>query len=412
MKRWRGKRVLFDFSATQWTPYYLRSRTVFLLVSMLILSSDVDALQVTGGNVTVLQGGTVTMSCKLSDTQESLTQISWQRQTRRYPQNDNFFTILPTNGPLFVNGEDSRFKFVGSLDDSIGNLQLANVTLMDEGIYMCIFTLFPSGNHKTAISLQLLVPPVTSLEDNHLILGEKEVSLVTCTAAGSRPPAEVRWLTGTLSNVRATNTSTPHANGTTTTVSSLFGVPTKEINHHLVQCVITSVALPKEETLSTTIQVNFAPIEVNIRERSKNTFECVAESNPPANFTWTRSNLSWPQHAVRVAGATLNFPSMTSDLNGVYRCEASNPYGKKYDKLYVHTTEGACTACWTLFGLLSFLSVVGLVVCCLHKSGTFPRIFERSERIQTTSCGLSDAQRVEEEEETAERLMQEGCVDK
>lgn len=100
----------------------------------------------------------------------------------------------------------------------------------------------------------LLVPPVSSLEYNRPTLGNEEVSLVTCIAAGSKPPAEVRWLTGSLAEtVRETTNFTQHANGTTTTTSSLFGVPTKEINSRLVQCVITSAAM--SETLSFNIQV-------------------------------------------------------------------------------------------------------------------------------------------------------------
>ncbi|GLD67585.1 nectin-1-like isoform X2, partial [Lates japonicus] len=220
--------------------------------------------------------------------------------------------------------------------------ELSNVTLLDEGVYTCIFTLFPSGNHETKIPLNLLVPPVTSISHNHpVMLGNEEVSLATCTAAGSRPPAEVRWLTGTLAEkVRATDSSTHHTNGTTTTVSSLFGVPTKEINQHAVQCVVTNPALSKEETMSFTIQVYFSPTGVNIGEKSKDSFQCVTEANPSANFTWRRPSHSFPQPGVRVEGATLQFLSMSSDLNGLYQCEASNLYGKDSGYLYVHVTSG------------------------------------------------------------------------
>ncbi|XP_071332257.1 nectin-1-like, partial [Trachinotus anak] len=194
---------------------------------------------------------------KLTDTTEALTQISWQRTTRGKPQNDNFFTILPTDGPKFDNGNSDRFEFIGSLNGKNGSLQLSDVTLVDEGVYTCIFTLFPTGNYKTEIPLNVLVPPVTYVKDNVPVLGDEEVSLATCTAAGSRPPAGVRWLTGTLAEkVRATTNSTRHANGTTTTVSSLLGVPTRDINQRSVQCVITSPALLKEETIPFSIQVS------------------------------------------------------------------------------------------------------------------------------------------------------------
>ncbi|XP_040004727.1 nectin-3-like protein [Xiphias gladius] len=379
-----------------------------VLMPAFLLSTFSNAVQLIGGNITMVQGGTIVLPCKLTDTTESLTQISWQRKTREKLQNDDFFTIM-SDGPQFVNGHDKRFEFIGSFDDKNGSLQLADITLLDEGIYTCIFTLFPSGNYKTEIPLNVLVPPVTHVEDNLPILGDDEVSLATCTAASSRPPAEVRWLTGTLADkVRATTSSIQHANGTTTTVSSLLGVPSREINHHLVQCVFTSPALSKEETVPFTIQVYFSPMEVNIGERSKDSLQCVTEANPKANFTWRRSGQSWPQSAVRVEGSTLQFLSMSSDLNGLYQCEASNLYGKDHGYLYVHVTSGTCTACWTLFSILLSLIVIGVAaaVWYLPKSRMSPRALkgsrEQMQRVCKTSSGFEKAQRVEEQETVEE----------
>ncbi|XP_030284882.1 nectin-3-like protein isoform X3 [Sparus aurata] len=360
-----------------WKPCFFRSNTMFILVSATILSALTEGLQVIGGNKTVAQGETVVLPCKLIDTTETLSQISWQRTTRGKPRNENFFTILPKDGPKFVDGYDERFRYIGIFDDNNGSLQLSDVTLMDEGIYTCIFTLFPSGNHKTEIPLNLLVPPVSSLEANTPVLDDKEVLLVTCTAAASKPPAEVRWLTGDLAGkLRATTNSTEHGNGTTTTMSSLFGIPSREINHHLVQCDVTNAALANKQTLPFTIQVHFPPTDVIISQQASNSFECVTEANPDANFTWNRSDNSWPQSAVRVEGATLQFLSMTSDLNGLYQCEASNPYGTKRSHLYLHVSSGNCAACWTLFSLLLILNVAAAALLYLHKSGKLQRIRE------------------------------------
>ncbi|KAM8749564.1 nectin-1-like isoform 2-T4 [Acanthopagrus schlegelii] len=362
-----------------WSPRFFRSIKMFMLVSAMVLAALTEGLQVIGGNKTVVQGGTVVLPCKLIDATETLSQISWQRMTRGKPRNENFFTILPTDGPKFVDGHDERFRYIGIFDDNNGSLQLSNVTLMDEGTYTCIFTLFPSGNHKTEIPLNLLVPPVSSLEAIPPVLGDKEVSLVTCTAAASKPPAEVRWLTGDLAGkLRATTSSTEHGNGTTTTISSLFGIPSREINHQVAQCVITNAALGSTQTLPFTIQVHFPPTDVIISERTSNSFECVTEANPDANFTWKRSDNSWPQSAVRVEGATLQILSMTSHLNGFYQCEASNPYGTKRSHLYLHASSG-CTVYWALLIPLSILIVAvaaAAALLYLHKSGKLQRIRE------------------------------------
>ena len=116
---------------------------------------------------------------------------------------------------------------------------------------------FPSWVHVNLLCLiTLLVPPVIRVKDNLPTLADKEVCIATCTAAGSKPPANVTWLTGSLAgNLRATANSTHHDNGTTTTVSYLFGVPTKTIHQQVVHCVVTSPALSKETKINFTIQV-------------------------------------------------------------------------------------------------------------------------------------------------------------
>ncbi|KAM7380423.1 hypothetical protein PAMP_003721 [Pampus punctatissimus] len=240
------------------------------------------------------------------------------------------------------------------------------------------------------------VPPVTSLKDNLPTLGNEEVSLVSCIASGSQPPAQVKWRTGTLEEkVRETTNSTQNANGTTTTISSLFGVPTREINQHLVQCVVTSAALSIEKILPFTIQVYFSPMEVTISDLSSDSFQCVTEANPHANFTWSRTGGLLPQSAVRAEGQTLQFISMTPDLNGEYQCEASNPYGRKHGRLYLHVTSGACTTGWILFGISLFLNVFGAAAAWyFYKSGKYLRTDYRT--AVPTLPKLSSSQEKEE----------------
>ena len=110
----------------------------------------------TGGRVTGVFGESAVLSCKLGDTTETLTQISWQRRTKEKPANDNFYIIESTNKPHFVNGRDDRFNFLGNFGAKDGTIQLSNIALKDEGSYTCIFTLFPSGNLRKDIPLTVL----------------------------------------------------------------------------------------------------------------------------------------------------------------------------------------------------------------------------------------------------------------
>uniref|UniRef100_A0A3P9J6X4 Ig-like domain-containing protein n=1 Tax=Oryzias latipes TaxID=8090 RepID=A0A3P9J6X4_ORYLA len=156
---------------------------------------------------------------------------------------DVFLIIQPTIGLKYRNEKDFRFEFIGNFNDKNGTLKFSNVTLKDEGSYTCIFSLFPSETQSR--------------------ISQLEVPLATCTAAASKPKAEVRWIKGSLEGkVREELKETRHANGTTTTWSTLLGKPGREMNGQSVKCVISCEAT-KEEILETNIQVHL-PENVDI----------------------------------------------------------------------------------------------------------------------------------------------------
>lgn len=53
-----------------------------------------------------------------------------------------------------------------------------------------------------------------------------------------------------------------------------------------------------------------------------------------------RLNRPWPQSGVRVEAASLHFFSLSSDLNGLYVCEAKNAHGRQRGHLAFHYTSG------------------------------------------------------------------------
>ncbi|XP_056905768.1 nectin-1-like isoform X6 [Takifugu flavidus] len=343
-------------------------RNIFIIFAVGFLMTL--APSVVGRDVSVIQGETGVLLCNVIDTDDSVAQISWEKRTRGHPQDSEFVTIRPESGLKVINGDGDRVKFIGNIDDKNGSLELSGITLMDEGIYTCAFTLFPGGTQQQkTISLNVVVPPVSSLVDNHPVLGDKEVSLATCTAAGSKPPATVSWLFGDLpGDLTTIRNAIRHQNGTVTTVSSLVGVPSRELDQQLVQCVVTSKAT-KDQTLPFTIRIYFPPSEVNINEQPDGSFSCDTAAKPKPEIVWTRIDGSWPESSVTVKDGRLKFLTMDASLNGLYQCEASNEYGSKYGRLYVHNNAGHCTDCWTLFGLLISIIVVAGVIRFLCTSG-------------------------------------------
>ncbi|XP_045062582.1 nectin-3 isoform X2 [Coregonus clupeaformis] len=317
-------------------------------VILLIIQRDTESTQVIGGSRTVVQGEDVDLSCRLIETDEELEQITWQKSTQEEKQNHNFMLISPNGVTNFIalNGLKGRVQFIGNPSENLGSIRITAARLLDEGTFTCIFSIFPSGTYNVEIPLTVLVPPVVSVTvDVPIVVGENEVVLATCVAAGAKPQAEVRWNTGAFSSLlRTVTNSTQHVNGTTTVLSHLLGAPTRAANQQQVQCVVNQSALTTERSYNYTINIHYPPQAVNITlsEASKATFFlCVADGNPQPNYTWSRVALTWPGSAVRAEGDKLQLISLSSELNGLYVCEASNPYGRATGSLYVHTSSGA-----------------------------------------------------------------------
>uniref|UniRef100_A0A3P8ZIH0 Ig-like domain-containing protein n=1 Tax=Esox lucius TaxID=8010 RepID=A0A3P8ZIH0_ESOLU len=298
------------------------------------------ALKVIGGKRTVILGEDTDLFCRLSEAGE-FDQITWQKETRGNPNKHNFFLIQPNGITKDVNGLKGRVLFIGNTSDYLGSIRIRNVTLLDEGTYTCIFSV-SSGPIQTEMSLTVIVPPVMSVTGHVSPVGDNEVVLVTCIAAAAKPKAEVFWDTGALNkSLRWVTNSTQHANGTSTVLSQLIGLPTRTANQKQVQCVVNQSALEEERTLSYTIDIHYPPQTVNIKASSKATyFLCVADGNPRPNYTWRRDVQPWPGSSVRIDGDTLHLLSLSSDLNGLYVCEASNLHGSTTGSIYVHTTSG------------------------------------------------------------------------
>uniref|UniRef100_A0A4W5JFP0 Ig-like domain-containing protein n=1 Tax=Hucho hucho TaxID=62062 RepID=A0A4W5JFP0_9TELE len=333
-------------------------------VILLIIQRDTESTQVIGGRRTVVQGKDVDLSCRLIDTTEDLEQITWQKSTLEETQNHNFMLIYPNGVTKFItpNGLTGRVQFIGNPSENLGSIRITAVRLLDEGTFTCIFSVFPSGAYNTEIPLTVLVPPVVSVTvDVPPLIGENEVVFATCVAAGAKPQADVRWKTGALGSLlRTVTNSTQHTNGTTTVLSHLLGVPTRAANQQQVQCVVNQSALVAEKTYNYNINIHYPPQTMNITlsEASKATvFLCVADGNPQPSYTWSRLAQPWPGSSVRAEGDTLHFLSLSSELNGLYVCEASNPYGRANGSLHVHTSSETSAACWVLLVFILCLIV-------------------------------------------------------
>uniref|UniRef100_F6PNC6 Ig-like domain-containing protein n=1 Tax=Xenopus tropicalis TaxID=8364 RepID=F6PNC6_XENTR len=98
-------------------------------------------------------GSDTKLSCKVK-TPDIISQVTWQRKLS--PNNENFLTYSKGEEPMHLTPFGQRVKFLGN-GDLGGSILIPNVTLADQGTYLCIFTTFPGGTKEGEIHLSIWV---------------------------------------------------------------------------------------------------------------------------------------------------------------------------------------------------------------------------------------------------------------
>ncbi|XP_058236369.1 OX-2 membrane glycoprotein-like isoform X2 [Hemibagrus wyckioides] len=93
----------------------------------------------------------------------------------------------------YINGARDRVKFAGSYTGLDGSILLHNLTVLDEGIYTCIFDVFPSGSYETDVRLtiQVLSAGILKREDLNVSLGGD--ATFSCELPGAVGVKQVIW---------------------------------------------------------------------------------------------------------------------------------------------------------------------------------------------------------------------------
>ncbi|XP_053482587.1 nectin-1-like [Ictalurus furcatus] len=346
---------------------YFNSRPTAICVALL-LSTTVNAIRVIGQDATVVTGDDAQLFCQLVDTAEEVTSVTWQRRTEERPTNTIFLVVASDGKEEHMNVLKDRVKFTGDIPGLNGSILLSNITVSDEGIYTCIFSIFPSGPYKTEIHLTVLSPPVVSVStDVPPVAGDTEEILATCTASNAKPAAEVLWNLGDLNDsVKVQPNITVDSEGRYTVKSSLIGIASKDLNQKKVQCLVTHPGLKEKQELEYTLIIHYPTQMCYIisvgGQGETHEFQCEADANPkPTNFTWSRH---FPVKEPLFRGVNNRLIIQTTpDRNGLYYCVASNQYGESVGSLYVHVTQFTeCTTCWTLFIIALFAGVFGFLI--------------------------------------------------
>ncbi|KAM9310756.1 cell adhesion molecule 4 isoform 3-T3 [Pholidichthys leucotaenia] len=312
-------------------PYSLALRSLVLV--LLSITPCCQAVQ--AENVTVLEGGTAQISCRLQNYDGSIVVI----------QN-------PRRQTLFFNGtralKDDRFQMV-LFTPRLVRITLTNVSVSDEGGYFC--QLYTDATHHQVATLSVSVPPETpTVEVKQEAVEGGEVEL-TCVSPRSKPAATLRWM---RNGREIPGVVSQQDNGKTFSVSSTIRIPVeRKDNGAALSCEASHPALSGQKRIRHyRLDVYFAPTvrivppSGILREGDSLSLACSVTGNPlPKKIQWSKINDTLPERA-EISGHTFQISRLSQSHNGTYLCQAQNNYGRAadhytllvYDNVSVSTT--------------------------------------------------------------------------
>ncbi|XP_072094229.1 nectin 1b isoform X1 [Mobula birostris] len=292
-------------------------------------------------------GTSVVLRCTFvnNDPKIKITQVTWQKATNGSKQNIAIFH--PSMGVSVLPPYQDRVSFQNpSLNDA--TIELSRLELMDEGVYICEFATFPTGNRESQVNLTVFARPVNDAElTPHTIVAKAEhprkIVVATCTSANGKPPGVITWETKV--NGETIVKEFRNQNGTSTVTSQFLLVPSREAHRQPLTCVVNYQMDRTTKVLM--LNVQYEP-EVTVEgfdgnwylNRENVRLTCKADGNPPATkYNWKMLNGSLPVN-VEHQNTTLLFKgAVTYDLAGTYICEATNAIGTRSGLVEVNITE-------------------------------------------------------------------------
>uniref|UniRef100_A0A3B4WL47 Cell adhesion molecule 4 n=1 Tax=Seriola lalandi dorsalis TaxID=1841481 RepID=A0A3B4WL47_SERLL len=289
-----------------------------ITVACLVRTAHCQAVQ--AENVTVLEGGTAQISCRLQNYDGSIVVI----------QN-------PRRQTLFFNGtralKDDRFQMV-LFTPRLVRIELTNVSVFDEGGYFC--QLYTDATHHQVATLSVLVPPETPTVDVKQEAVEGGEVELTCVSPRSKPAATLRWM---RNGREIPGVVSQQDNGKTFSVSSTIRIPVeRKDNGAALSCEAFHPALGTQRRVRHyRLDVFFAPTvrivppSGILREGDSLSLTCSVSGNPlPRNIQWSKINDTLPERA-EISGPTFQISRLSQSHNGTYLCQAQNNFGRAAD---------------------------------------------------------------------------------
>ncbi|XP_049930677.1 cell adhesion molecule 3 isoform X1 [Epinephelus moara] len=281
---------------------------------------DDDPLQPVTSDEMVSVGGTVTLTCRVPESDNSSLQWSNTAQQTLYFGEKRAL-------------RDNRIQLHRSTPTEL-SITIADVQLSDEGEYTCsIFTMPVRTARATVTVLGVPGKPQILGFENPVPEGGKVT--LTCTSAGSKPPARLRWFRDDQELEGRPDVVESVPDNPTYNVSSELTLDvSRDDDNALITCAVDHPSLaPGDKRNVYTLRVLYSP-NVEIvpesdlpREGEKFYLQCKGNGNPePTSYTWEKKDGELPPLA-KADSAFLRFEMLNKSDNGVYLCHADNGIG-------------------------------------------------------------------------------------
>ncbi|XP_066555957.1 cell adhesion molecule 2 isoform X2 [Amia ocellicauda] len=281
-------------------------------------------------NVTVTEGGTANLTCRVDHNDN--TSLQWSN---------------PAQQTLYFGDKkalrDNRIELVRASWHEL-SISISDVTLSDEGQYTCSLFTMPVKTAKAFLTV-LGVPEKPQITGYSKAAREGDKITLTCMTSGSKPAADIRWF---RNEKEIKGAKEVNASGKTFTVKSTLQLLVDRNDDGVAYtCRVDHISLNSSPQQATQfVEVHYAPlVEITHslifpQEGQYLKLECVSKGNPsPDPVLWTKDGQDLPDlDRMIVDGRELTITSLNKTDNGTYRCEASNNLGKSSAEynLYVY----------------------------------------------------------------------------
>uniref|UniRef100_A0A3Q0S9N4 Cell adhesion molecule 3 n=1 Tax=Amphilophus citrinellus TaxID=61819 RepID=A0A3Q0S9N4_AMPCI len=320
-----------------------------------------DPLQPVTSDETVPAGGTVILTCRVAESDNSSLQWSNTAQQTLYFGEKRAL-------------RDNRIQLHRSTPTEL-SITISDVQLSDEGEYTCSIFTMPVRTARATVTV-LGVPGKPQISGFEHAVKEGEKVTLTCTSTGSKPPAKLRWYKGDQLLEGGPEVVEPVEDNPTYNVSSELTLEVSASDDNtLIACAVNHPSLaPGDKRSEHALRVLYSP-NVQIqpesdlpREGEKFSLRCSGNGNPePTNYVWDKKDGELPLLA-KPDGAVLNFLTLNKSDNGVYVCHADNGIGNsqgEYTLLVQDPTAMSTTSGMDHAVIGGVVAVIVFILLCL-----------------------------------------------